>query len=283
VRIAVKRIAQVEVDPSSSNQHEFNAGQLRQHLGFGDTKVEGTIAFLFFVADNRPPVISTESFTLYDSRENKPHRPPEWRLYYTSGAIAENAQVGDLMVVFRQSLSASDLVAVVLRDGTQLHAQILRDLLPGGDDTGQLRFVESPSIPRDTIAALLAPLQTSEAEAPPKYPYTDHPLYDLALKTGRIPPAATMAAAAHGILAEVFPTGLDPDQFIEEALDAESELFFSIENTLGNKELQALAREGRLDFRSVMTVVTSYAQSRRSRRGPSLPIRVRHPRPGSLL
>ncbi|MDE2805522.1 MAG: type II restriction endonuclease [Gemmatimonadota bacterium] len=54
------------------------------------------------------------------------------------------------------------------------------------------------------------------------------------------------------------------------ALEAETELFMSIESRMGDRALEEAVKEGRYDFHKVMQICTSFSQRRRSRRGQSL-------------
>ena len=97
-RVFMKRLAAVEIDPARSNQHEFNAGRLRQELGLRGDPCHGAVEFLFYQADDAEPAIVTESYTLYDARRNHPSRT-EWRMYYTNRGVARHARPDDLMLL----------------------------------------------------------------------------------------------------------------------------------------------------------------------------------------
>ena len=269
-RIAAKRLAEVEVDPSKSHQHEFNAGKLRKELGFDLERTSGKMEFLFYTADDAAPINSEESFTLYDAREAVPGRT-EWRLYYTSNDLSVHARPGDLMLVLRADTRTADLLAVVVRAGTRAEQNVLAQLIGHDLDSGKISFVDSSLLNREGVQSLLAPLRHAETDQPPlPYNYRSHRLYKMALEANRIPRPKVMSSAAHDILREVFPHGLDPDEFIEQALAAESELFFAIEDAIGNKALLAKMKQSKMDFAAVMKFAMSYSQSRRARRGDSL-------------
>jgi|ERR1041385_3916953 hypothetical protein len=268
VRVAVKRLAQVEIDPASSHQHELNAGKLRSELGFPERKTSGVIHFLVYTSDDRPPVLEEEQFTLYDART-----PPrsEWRLYYTRESIASFARAGDLMLLFRPSARSTRLIAIIARAGTRSEREFARQVA-GKDPKDILRtvFFDSPALDAAGLEAVLQPLDFPESEAPPPFVYSSHPLVKRSIDRRTLPNTREMAAAAHEILLHSFPRGLAPDEFIEEALDAESQLFFTIEGLLGNRDLMELRKSEKLDFAGMMTLATRYSQARKSRRGESL-------------
>jgi len=271
-RIAVKRIVEVEVAPASSHQHEFNAGRLRTELGFGTEKRQGTMRFFFYKADDEAPVVAEQGFTLYDAREAHETRT-EWRLYYQGEEVATHSKAGDLVLMLRPASPSTDLVAVVIRSGTRVEREITRQLLAEGVDSvkADIAFIDSQVLNREGIESLLAPFRHAETEQPPlPYDYRTHNLYTEAIQSGEIPSTAVMAAGAHEVLEQVFPHGLDPDEFIEQALSAESELFFAIEDSIGNRELVLMMGRDGIDFARLMEFALSYSQARRSRRGESL-------------
>ena len=109
VRVFMKRLAEVEINPRRSNQHEFNAGVLRRELGFEGDPTRGHVEFLFYKTDQAEPVVVRESYTLYDARRDTPKRT-EWRMYYTNLGVAAHARVDDLMLLFRPDPRSTDLV-----------------------------------------------------------------------------------------------------------------------------------------------------------------------------
>lgn len=271
VRVFMKRLAAVEIDPARSNQHEFNAGQLRRELGLRGDPCRGAVEFLFYKADDADPVNVTESYTLYDARRSHPRRT-EWRMYYTNRGVARHARPDDLMLLFRVDVTATDLVAVVARRGTGVERALSR-LLAGinPDDLVDPRFVDSTVVDPETRHLLLRVRRSPEPRSDIKsYPWASHPLFQRAAAEGRMPATAQMASGALRILADLGITEERPDEFMDLALRAETGLFMAIEDKLGNKELVERQLKGNLDFRAVMRFTMSYQQSRRSRRGQSL-------------
>ncbi|MYD00152.1 MAG: hypothetical protein F4X13_12885 [Gammaproteobacteria bacterium] len=270
-RVFMKRLAAVEIDPARSNQHEFNAGRLRQELGLRGDPCQGAVEFLFYKADDAEPAIVTESYTLYDARRNHPTRT-EWRMYYTNRGVARHARAGDLMLLFRLDIEATDLIAVVARRGTTVERALTR-LLAGVDpeELVDSRFVDSKAIDLETRRLLLRVHRRPEVQADINtYASASHPLFQRAASDGRMPRTAEMASAALDIVSDMGITEERPDEFIDLALRAETALFMAIEEMLGNKGLVELQMTGNLDFHAAMRLTMSFQQSRRSRRGQSL-------------
>ena len=271
VRVFMKRLAEVEVNPRRSNQHEFNAGRLRRELGFEHDPTQGHVEFLFYKADEAEPVAVRERYTLYDARRNVPGRT-EWRMYYTNLGVASHARVDDLMLLFRPDARSTDLVAVIARQETFVERALAKELAGcEPEELGDRLFVDSRNIDPGTRRLLLRALKGSDSP----FEVTDtavhsHPLFERLVGYGGMPSTREMAAAARRIVADLGVTPLDPDEFMRTALDAETALFMSIECEMGDRELKQVVKEGRYDFHKVMQICTSFSQRRRSRRGQSL-------------
>ena len=211
VRICMKRLAAVEIDPSLSNQHEFNAGRLRQELGLEGSPCRGRIDFLFYLAGDLAPVTETERYTLYDARLHKP-RAAEWRMYYTNFGVSEHARANDLMLLFRPDPSSTDLVAVIARRGTAIERALSRDLAGREpEDLVDMLFADSQDLNAQTIRVLLRVLQRPE---PPiearEYDFDRHPLLLRSVDLGAMPTTAEMAAAAQAFVSTAGVTPADP-------------------------------------------------------------------------
>ena len=278
VRVHMKRLATVEIDPHRSHQHEFNADRLRRELGFSEDASRGTVDFLFYTADGSDPVTVQETYTLYDARRNDPRRT-EWRMYYTNENVAKYARVDDLMLLFRPDSRSGDLLAVIARKGTIVERSLARQLAgrEAGDIVDQL-FVDSAGIDAQTAKRLLL---RSVPDSARQTEVTDdavksHPLFARALAQWDMPTTTEMARAAQEIVAKLGVAVGQPDDFVHMALDAETRLFRAIEQDFGRRELAAINNRGHLDFHILMEICTSFSQRRRSRRGRSLENQFRH-------
>ena len=267
----MKRLAEVEINPRRSNQHEFNAGVLRRELGFEGDPTRGHVEFLFYKTDQAEPVVVRESYTLYDARRDTPKRT-EWRMYYTNLGVAAHARVDDLMLLFRPDPRSTDLVAVIARCGTVVESALTRQLAGcEPEELGDKLFVDSRNIDAGTRRLLLRALEGSDSSIDvTETAVRSHPLFERLVGYGSMPSTRKMAAAARQIVVDLGVTSLDPDEFIRAALDAETALFMSIESDMGDRELKQVVKEGHYDFHMVMQICTSFSQRRRSRRGQSL-------------
>ena len=271
IRIYMKRLAAVEVDPGQSNQHEFNAGRIRKELGLKGDPCEGAIEFLFYMSDDDEPTSVPDSYTLYDCRRDKP-RSSEWRMYYTNHVIAEQAWPDDLMLLLRPDPASNHLVAVIARRGTSVEQSLVRQL--AFREPEQLikdLFVDSTIVDSETRRLLLRvigrPILRGDIKT---YPFASHALLQQAVDQETMPTTAAMAHAALGVLTDLGVTEREPDDFIYMALEAETTLFMAIEEKLGNMRFSRVLMQEGSDFRALMGVALSFLQSRRSRRGQSL-------------
>lgn len=94
---AAKRLSEVEINTEKSNQHEFNATKDVLKV-FGREKRSFNTSF-YYLAEEEERVVSTSgTLTLYDAREKNPQRT-EFRLYYPSNPVLEEARPEDLMLL----------------------------------------------------------------------------------------------------------------------------------------------------------------------------------------
>ncbi|WP_316740701.1 type II restriction endonuclease [Pedobacter antarcticus] len=107
--VGIKRLSQVEVDSTLSNQHEFNGTNVFRRI-FGTEKRKFTAKFIS-LTDEEEDVLESDGFlTWYDSRENHPTRS-EFRLYYSDTPVIAGAKVNDLLVIGKTS---NDNIAVIV-------------------------------------------------------------------------------------------------------------------------------------------------------------------------
>lgn len=271
VRVFMKRLVEVEVNPQRSNQHEFNAGVLRRELGFQGDPTRGHVEFLFYNSDQAEPVAVRESYTLYDARRDTPQRT-EWRMYYTNLGVAAHARVDDLMLLFRPDSGSTDLIAVIARRGTTVERALAKQLAGcAPEELGESLFVDSRNIDADTCRLLLRSLESPVSAAEiTDVAIRSNPLFQHSVAHRVMPTTGEMAGAAQQIIADLGVTASEPDAFMQMALKAETALFMSIERELGSRQLAKVIGERQLDFGSVMDICTSFSQRRRSRRGRSL-------------
>lgn len=266
LRIAVKRLSAVEIDPAHSNQHEFHATRLRRELELPDTKISGSLSCLILGHDEAGPILDEADFTLYDSREGNSARPPEWRLYYYSKLIPEIARPGDLLLLYRHG---PDLRALVACAGSQVERDLLEALALG--DTAiqrQFSFLDAP-LPDERETREVVGQLTLSIEPRDLYEVSDHVIFGRAVREGRLPTTHEMATAAVDIVTRRGERPGDPDTYLSAALSAETDLYYGIEFEVQSARLSALMKT-QPSVTDVIDFAMAVQQSRRSRRGQSL-------------
>lgn len=270
VQLAAKLLSAVEVSADLSHQHEFHAGRLRTALGFAPGTFTGDLNLTFFPGEAGEPDGETCSYTLYNSRDEKP-RAPEYRLYFDSTTLQERAREGDILIILRADDDAN-LNAVVVASTSLLGQEISKVLSDDGIELKQQFKTITTAIRSSDVAHLLGEAADKAivpdadvilAAANPSF------LAD-AIRRGALPSTKEMSAEAVRILTQVWPGTLDPDGQLFWSLEAETALFGHLEEELGQRALNDLAAEGEISFAAATALVLGRLQSRKSRRGQSL-------------
>lgn len=263
--VAAKRLADVEVHPQKSHQHEFNAGALRSALGITESRLSGTITF-FSYSDAAEPLTEECDFTLYDAREAHPTRS-EYRLYYSSRRFAALANTGDLLVVFRRDLGT--LGAIVATAGSEVERRLEIALALGNDALEKFISVSAVSTKADQTELFYA-IAGGTTRSRPFNEIRHNTLFKRAVSEKRIPPTYEMAVAAQRILDSLHETASDPDAFLFRAMEIETDIFFAIEESLGSTRLGTILEHGQPPLDVLLSFAMSIQQARKSRRGQSL-------------
>jgi len=119
--VAAKYLSAVETRPEASNQHEFNGiSSLKAILGEARHKFQTKLVYLG--ADENEIITSESELTWYDARENHPTRT-EYRLYFQTNSVLEQAEPGDLLII---GLRSDDtLFVIIAKANTTFESQLL--------------------------------------------------------------------------------------------------------------------------------------------------------------
>lgn len=120
--IAIKRLSAVEINTNASNQHEFNGSKNLRAL-FGETRKQFKATFLYLADDERDILEEEGLMTWYDSRANKPDRAAEYRFYYPSNRVTQNASENDLLLLAKKQ---DDSLLIIIAEA---HSTIERQIL----------------------------------------------------------------------------------------------------------------------------------------------------------
>ena len=230
--IAWKRLSAVEVDPTRSNQREFNGvARLRQILG--DRRIEGLAAHCLYFGEAEEDISTAQSYlTWYDSRENQPHRSSEYRLYFTKTSVTEKAEAGDLLIIGRKS--DDSLMFIIAKEGTSFESQMFW-LFGISDD---LRSVfEVRSIRRNEQISFAAGLilETLGIEvAPAGYEWLDEMLIRF---NGAFPPTRDFSEFARETMGYI-AVSENPDAALISWMEHEELLFKTLERHIVSERLE---------------------------------------------
>ncbi|MCB1200365.1 MAG: hypothetical protein KDK41_06950 [Leptospiraceae bacterium] len=118
--IAAKYLSAVEIDPKTSNQHEFNAvSQLKQIIGEHRKDFETNFLYL---DDLENTIEASGKLTWYDARENHATRT-EHRIYYKKNPVISKATEGDLIVFI--VLSPDKMLVIIAPRQSTIESQLL--------------------------------------------------------------------------------------------------------------------------------------------------------------
>lgn len=129
ISVAAKRLAGVDADTTTSNQHEVTGSSaLQRILGDQDRKFprggedERFPATYIWLGGEQEAMSEEGHLSWYDARRNIPKRT-EWRLYYQGNSVTELMQPGDTLFVARRT--DDHLLFIVTPDGTNIQSQLL--------------------------------------------------------------------------------------------------------------------------------------------------------------
>lgn len=130
VAVAAKRLAAVDADAATSNQHEVTGSEaLLRILGDQDRKrhrdgEDNRFAATYIWLGGEQEAVSEEGrLSWYDARRNDPARSAEWRLYYQGNSVTEIMSPGDTLFVARRH--NDHLLFIITPDGTNIQSQLL--------------------------------------------------------------------------------------------------------------------------------------------------------------
>lgn len=109
----IKTLSPVEASAERSHQHEFNGvKELKNLLGTKGFQCNATFSI------RGTHISSIATVTWYDAREAHPSRS-EYRLYFYSNKVMENAEKGDNIIIGFDT--SSNLQIILIKSGTSSH------------------------------------------------------------------------------------------------------------------------------------------------------------------
>ena len=274
VGVGAKKLAAVDADPDSSNQHEVTGSKpLLKILGDRDRKFLRGGDDTRFAATYMWLGVEQEAMTedgylsWYDSRRNDATRSAEWRLYYQSNAVTEMMLPGDTLFVARRP--DDRLFFIITPDGSTTQRQLF--WLFRLDDQPGLVF-EPREIKKEADAELgfAARYILDELGIEAEEPEAER-LDDLIEPFGlAFPSTRVFSALARSSLPDVSPFD-DPDVALVEWMNREEQMFRRLERRIVAERISGgfKSSEG-ADVDGFLSFSLSVQNRRKARAGSAL-------------
>ena len=270
--VAIKRLSAVEADSNRSNQHEFNGvDKLKTILGEPIGKTRFPATFLYLTDQDDEPIVEEGFLTWYDARqrarEERGVMRREYRLYFPSNFVMQNAAEKDLLVIAR--LGDDRLLAIVAENATTIERQLLWlfgfvDVAhPGFSvkselETEQDRISYAANVVLEQIGIII------EDEDPS---YLDQMLEKFG---GNFPSTFEFSEYARRTISDLSSLD-DPDITLISWLEREEILFRTLEKHLLGEKLSNLSQQGKIeDTDTFFQLALSAMNRRKSRAGAAL-------------
>jgi hypothetical protein len=272
--IGVKKLAAVDADPRSSNQHEVTGSKpLVRILGDQDRKFPagGTdnrfSASYIWLGGEQEAITEEGHLSWYDSRRKQSSRSAEWRLYYQSNSITKTMQPDDFLFVARRR-DDHILFIVVPAESTVLN-QLL--WLFGIEEQHQMQFaVRDISEGSENELDFAARYILDEIGVELEEPESDQ--LDCLLESfgNKFPTTREFSELARSSLPEIDPRD-DADAALMAWIEREELLFRRLERRIVSERLHAGFLAGDIaDVDGFLSFSLSVQNRRKSRAGNSL-------------
>jgi EcoRII C terminal len=267
--VAVKRLAAVDADPSSSNQHEVTGSRTLLAL-LGDKDRKGDHAFsatYIWLGGEQEGLTDEGSLSWYDSRRGQPHRTPEWRLYYQRNPVTRLMRPGDFLFVAVRG--GDHLLFVVTSPESTFQSQL--SWLFGLPDEPDFEFIpQEISAGNSSALDFASRYILDELQVELEEPDFD-PLDSLIERFGlKFPTTREFSMLARMSLRDV--SGLDaPDDSLLSWVEREEQLFRRLERKVVSERLRSgFLTEDEVDVDGFIQFSLSVQNRRKSRAGAGL-------------
>ena len=258
--VAAKKLSAVEADVLTSNQHEFNGVEgLRELLGEPDGKAHYSATFLYLTDHDDEPIVDDSTLTWYDARQKARLERGvmrwEYRLYFQTTKVSQNASAGDLLVIAKPRDQERHLLVIIAEGDSSIARQI--EWLFGFTDLAHPGFsvkseLETEQDRIEFASRFILESIGIEVEA------SEETFLDLMLDKfhGCFPTTREFSAYARSTMKDLHPID-DPDAVLMAWMEREEILFRTLERHLlsdrlskgfVSKDKQAVDVEGFLKF-----------------------------------
>lgn len=266
--VGVKRLSVVDAEPKRSNQHEIGTTRAMREQFLGESKRQFPVTYIWLGME-QDGFTAEGTATHYDTRENQPHRGPEWRLYYLSNAVTEAMSPDDTL--FLAKTRHGLLYFIVAEAGSTSEKQLfwLFGLEPGSG-TGSEKFV-SREIPADEPALdFAARFILDELGIEFEEPDVDR-LDTIIERFGMVFPKTSEFSHLARLTMPAVNALDDPDSALLTWLDHEEAMFRRLERRIVAERLaKGFSSDGRVDVDGFLSFSLSVQNRRKARMGHSL-------------
>lgn len=265
--VAAKLLSEVEINPSKSNQHEFNGiNELKRLLGSSRRHIDCMCIFIATDEDHR--LSQHHQMTWYDSRENHPTRS-EHRLYYPATLEPLKAAAAGDTLIFGLRPDDSLLVLIIPQNSPQ-RDELLWLFGIGAELNQRLQIFDPASI--QLPIALLSYI-AEEASIPISEMANSHQNW-ADLVTDRFglkfPTTRALSSLARETLGNDLSAQEEPDIALMKLMDREEELFRCLERRIVSRHLEDNAAGWSEDVDAFISFSLSVQNRRKSRAGHAL-------------
>ncbi len=263
---AVKRLAEVEVNPLISHQHEYNANKDLIRL-FGKEVPRQTFPAVFLYLDDEKMIQASGALTWYDARFNHPKRT-EWRMYFPTTEVMSEAATGDSLFICKKQ--DGTVLSIVARQGSTVENQLywLFDFDNGDYDNFVVK-TEFDSQRRQIEIVSRTILEQIEIEYQEEYE-NDYLGQMRERFSDQFPSTKEFSQYARSTVQDVDPLG-NPDDALVKWLNQEEILFKQMEEYLIRERLkQGFVDGDKVNVDAFIRFSLSVHNRRKSRAGLSL-------------
>jgi len=257
--VGAKRLSAVEVEPDTSNQHEFNGiNEFKQLFGTERISFKGRFIYL---SDNKEQILEDQgALTWYDARENHPSRT-EYRFYYSTNVVLSAASAGDLVVIGKTG--RNELAVIITYEGSTAEKQLL--WLFGFAEVGNKFIIKDLTSERQELGFagkyIISTLGFEIPESEPDY------LEELIkLFSAEFPKTTEFSEYSRSTIKDVSPVE-SPDETLLIWLDREERLFKTLEKYIVQKKLKKGFGDDGMDVNEFVQYSLSVQNRRKSRAG----------------
>jgi hypothetical protein len=235
--VAAKKIAAVEVNRHTSNQHEFNGSEaLKRVIGVWETGERKEFEAVYIgMSIDEEATVENSRVTWYNARFGSKTRSAEWRLYFRDNKVMQAAGEGDLLIIAKRP--DEKLMIIVAEKGSSFENQLIWLFNLNSPTSDQFQF--SPiEFEKDIELNLVAKLVLENLGIEVDFPEQGILEEALAPYENIFPGTIEFSDLARRTIKNVDPIG-QPDETLMIWIDQEEKLFRIMERKIVQEKLKS--------------------------------------------